>query len=109
MGRNKGIGMPRAKKKVVEMARARIMATLKPTDTNDAQPTAAVDAAVAVPLPCGAVPTRAAAARDALDDELRAARKEAREAAWVAEELETEVPRSACRASTCPDTPPTRP
>ena len=91
MGRYRGIGMPRAKKKMVEAARARIMDSLKEDTANSAQLPAAVDAAVAAASPCGAAAAPASAAQKALDEELRAARKEAREAAWVAGELEKEV------------------
>ena len=85
MGRYKGLGMPRAKKKKLDAARDRL---LKQADSADAENTAPqVDLKpAAAPLADGE-PTAA----DKLKQELLAARRKAREAGWIAGELQKDV------------------
>ena len=91
MGRYKGLAMPRAKKKKVEVVRERILVDMGSADVENVPVQAAV-APEAAAAPLAQAPARAVP--DALDEELRLAHKEAREAAWVAAELEKEVGRA---------------
>ena len=80
--------MPSTKKKQVEVARARIIDSINTLHAENVQPSAIVEPTAAA---SASVSTPACAVHDVLADELRQARKEAREAAWVAAELEKEV------------------
>ena len=85
MGRYKGLGMPRAKKKKLDAAHDRL---LKQADSADAENTAPqVDLEPAAAPPAAGEPTAA----DKLKQELLAARRKARVAGWIAGELQKDV------------------
>ena len=84
-GTNKGLGMPRAKKKKLDAARDRL---LKQADSADAENTAPqVDLEPAAAPPAAGEPTAA----DKLKQELLAACRKARVAGWIAGELQKDV------------------
>ena len=85
MGRYKGLGMPRAKKKKLDAARARLLEQVSSDAAEIVAPQAVLEPLAA--LPAAREPTAA----DVLKAELQDARRKAREASWIAEELQKDV------------------
>ena len=85
MGRYKGVGMPRAKKKKLEAARERLTKQVHWADTENNGPQAAVE--LKAPVPAARAPTAA----DKVKEELQHVRSAAREATWIAAELAKDV------------------
>ena len=85
MGRYKGLGMPRAKKKKLDEARARLLNQVDSIDSENVVPQAVLEPLPA--LPAAREPTAA----DALKAELQDARRKARGLSWIADELQKEV------------------
>ena len=86
MGRYKGVGMPRAKKKKLDEARERLLKQLDSGDAENAAPQAVLEPLAAL-LPAALAPTAA----DVLKKELHEARCKAPEAGWIAAELQNDV------------------
>ena len=86
MGRYKGVGMPRPKKKKLDEARERLLKQVDSVDAENAAPQAVLEPLAALP-PAALAP----AAADVLKKELQEARRKAREAGWIAAELQKDV------------------
>ena len=85
MGRYKGLGMPRAKKRKLDAARASLLEQVNADAAGTAPPPAALKPLDA--LPAAREPT----ASDALKQELKDARRKAREWGWIEAELIKDV------------------
>ena len=85
MGRYKGLGMPRAKKKKLEEARERLTKQVHWADAENNDPLAVCEPAAHVPA------AREPTAADKVKQELQLVRRAAREASWIAAELSKDV------------------
>ena len=85
MGRYKGLGMPRAKKKKLEEARERLTKQVHWADAENNDPLAVCEPAAHVPA------AREPTAADKVKQELQLVRRAAREASWISAELSKDV------------------
>ena len=85
MGRYKGLGMPRAKKKKLDAARAALLEQVSADAAGITVPQLALEPAAAVPA------AREPTAADTLKQELQDARQKARMAGWIEAELAKDV------------------
>ena len=85
MGRYKGVGMPRPKKKKLDAARDRLLTQVDSVDADNVAPQAVLEPLAALP------PALEPTAADVLKKELQDARRTAREAGWIAAELSKDV------------------
>ena len=88
MGRYKGVGMPRAKKKKLEEARERYTKQVRWADAENNGQLANFEPAAHVPT------AREPTAADKVKQELQQVRRTAREASWIAAELSKDVQRA---------------